>query len=92
MVLDFQRGAVTGGSKAEVDGKLTAHGVTRAVHLALEVSHDAPPGMLRVRGQVPLRLSDYGITVKSAGVLFVTISVRDDITVHLDALLEPLHQ
>jgi hypothetical protein len=39
---------------------------------------------------VPLRLSDYGVQVKSAGVLFVSISVKDEVTVVIDALVEPL--
>ncbi len=91
VVIDLQEGAAANG-KAEVDGKLTVHGVTRPIHLALEVSRDAPQGMLRVHGRIPLRLSDFGVKVKSAGVLFVTISVRDDITIHLDTLLEPLRR
>ncbi len=92
VLIDLQEGAADANGKTEVQGKLTVHGVTRPIHLALEVSRDAPQGMLRVRGRIPLRLSEFGVTVKSAGVLFVTISVRDDITVHLDTLLEPLRR
>lgn len=81
-----------GARTVEVEGTLTAHGVSRPVRLDLTVSRDAPPDMLRVRGRLPLRLTDFGITVKAAKVVLVTISVRDEITVEIDALLEPLRR
>ena len=46
--------------------------------------------MLRVRGRVPIRLSDFGIRVKPAHVLFVTIAVEDEVSIDVNALLEPL--
>jgi polyisoprenoid-binding protein YceI len=85
------RAAPGAAGEVEVEGTLTIHGVSRPVKLHLTVSRAASdPGLLRVRGRVPLRLSDYGVQVKSAGVLFVSISVKDEVTVVIDALVEPL--
>ena len=76
--------------EVDVEGTLTVHGVSRPVKLHLTVSRQASePGMLRVRGRVPLRLPDFGVKVRSAGALFVSITVKDDVTVVVDALLEP---
>jgi hypothetical protein len=67
------------------------HGISRPVKFRLAVSRPGTePGLLRVRGRVPLRLADYGVQVKPAGVLFVSISVKDEVTVVIDALVEPL--
>jgi polyisoprenoid-binding protein YceI len=80
-------------SEVEVAGTLTVHGVSRPVKLHLAAARPASdPGMLRVRGRVPLRLADFGVKVKSAGVLFVSIAVKDEVTVVVDALLEPLRR
>jgi polyisoprenoid-binding protein YceI len=80
-------------SKVDVAGTLTMHGISRAVKLHLAVSRPASdPGMLRVRGRVPLRLADFGVKVKSAGALFVSISVKDEVTAVVDALLEPVRR
>ena len=80
-----------GSSEVEVDGTLTVHGETRPERFRLAVSPDpSAPGVLRVRGRVPLRLADFGIVVKSAQVLFVSIAVKEEVTVALDALLEPV--
>ncbi len=74
----------------EVEGMLTVHGSSRPVRLRLAVARDASvPGTLRLRGRVPLHLSDFGVKVKPANVLFVSITVRDEVTVAVDALLEP---
>jgi hypothetical protein len=45
-----------------------------------------------VRGRVPLHLSDFGVQVKPAKVLFVSITVGDQVTVAVDTLLEPTQQ
>lgn len=74
----------------DVEAKLTVHGVSRPIRLGLTVSRDAPEGMIRVRGRVPVRLSDFGIRVKPAHVLFVTIAVEDTVSIEVNALLEPL--
>jgi polyisoprenoid-binding protein YceI len=93
IVLELTHGAPAAGAGGEVEvaGTLTAHGVSRPVKLRLTVSRQASdPGLLRVRGRLPLRLADYKVQVKSAGVLFVSISVKDEVTVVIDALVEPL--
>jgi polyisoprenoid-binding protein YceI len=99
IVLELAQGgpaaAAAPGAVGEVDvgGTLTVHGVSRPVKLHLAVSRPASaPGMLRVRGRVPLRLPDFGVKVKSAGALFISISVKDDVTVVVDALLEPVRR
>ena len=77
----------------EAEGTLTVHGSSWPVRLHLTVSRDASvPGSLRVRGRVPLHLSDFGIQVKAAKVLFVSITVGDQVTVAVDTLLEPTRQ
>ena len=77
----------------DVEGTLTVHGVSRPLRFRVAVSRDASgAGLLRVRGRVPVRLADFGIQVKPANVLFVSITVRDTVTVVIDALLEPLRR
>jgi len=79
------------GGEVEAEGTLTAHGVSRPIRLRLALSRASPGSdALRVRARVPLRLSEFGVTVKSANVLFVSISVSDEIVVVVDALIEPL--
>jgi polyisoprenoid-binding protein YceI len=86
-----ERAAAGAAGEVEVSGTLTVHGISRPVKFRLAVSRPGTePGLLRVRGRVPLRLADYGVQVKSAGVLFVSISVKDEVTVVIDALVEPL--
>lgn len=80
-----------GAGEVEVEGDLTVHGVTRPIRFRLSVSPEpSGAGSLRVRGRVPLRLSEFAIQVKPAHVLFVSISVRDEVTVVVDALVEPV--
>ena len=93
IVLELSKGGPVAGStrEVEVEGVLTVHGSSRPVRLELGVSRDASsPGSMRVRGRLPLHLADFGVQVKPAKVLFVSITVRDEITVVVDALLEPL--
>jgi polyisoprenoid-binding protein YceI len=80
-----------GGAEVEVTGTLTLHGRARPERFRLVVTPDpSAPGMLRVRGHIPVRLADFGIEVKPAKILFVSITVHDEVTVNLDALLEPV--
>jgi polyisoprenoid-binding protein YceI len=75
----------------DVEGTLALHGISRPVRFRVTVSRDeAAPGLLRVRGRVPVRLADFGVQVKSANVLFVSITVHDTVTVVLDTRLEPV--
>jgi polyisoprenoid-binding protein YceI len=99
IVLELTQGApVAGGGAAgagevEVAGTLTVHGRSRPERLQLTVAPDpSEPGALRVRGRVPLRLADFGVVVKPAKVLFVSIAVRDEVSVVVDALLEPIRR
>jgi polyisoprenoid-binding protein YceI len=92
IVLELSKGEPAA-SGVDVEGVLTVHGKSRPVRLHLAVSRDASsPGTLRVRGRVPLHLADFGVQVKPAKVLFVSITVADEITVAVDALLEPVGQ
>ena len=91
VVLELSQGGPAGGAagRVEVEGTLTVHGVSRPVRFQLAVSRDAAaPGTLRVRGRVPLRLADFGVEVKPAKVLFVSISVGEQVTVAVDLVLE----
>jgi polyisoprenoid-binding protein YceI len=95
IVLELRQGGPAAAGHAagevEVEGTLTVHGVSRPVKLHLAATRaESAPGLLRVRGRVPLRLADFGVAVKPAKVLFVSIGVRDEVTVVVDALLEPV--
>jgi polyisoprenoid-binding protein YceI len=100
VVLELRKGEpVSGGAasgagadvQVDAEGVLTVRGTSRPVKLKLAVSRSpSDPDMLRVRGRVPLRLADFGVQVKPARVLFVSIAVGDEVTVDLDVLLEPL--
>ena len=75
----------------EADGTFAIHGVTRPVRLRLTASRDpSSPGALRLRGRHLFRLADFGVVVKPAKVLFVKISVGDEVTAVVDARLVPL--
>jgi polyisoprenoid-binding protein YceI len=76
--------------RATVAGSWTIHGIRRPARLELTLSKD--PGMaegIRVRGRQHLSLRDHGVVVKSAKVLFATISVKDEVTVLLDVVVVP---
>jgi polyisoprenoid-binding protein YceI len=72
-----------------VEGSWNVHGVTRPARLELTVSADPAPGSLRVRGRQAFAPRDYGVVVKSAHLLFVAISVADEVTALLDVRLAP---
>ena len=95
IVLEVSKGGPVASATGEIEaeGLLTVHGASRPVRLHLAVSRDASlPGTLRVRGRIPLHLADFGVQVKPAKVLFVSITVHDEIAVAVDALLEPARQ
>jgi polyisoprenoid-binding protein YceI len=77
-------------SPVAVQALWTIHGVTRPARLELTASRDAKtPGALRIRGKSEVRLSDFGVVVKSAQVLFVTSSVGEVATVQFELVLVP---
>jgi polyisoprenoid-binding protein YceI len=77
-------------SPVSVQALWTIHGVTRPAQLQLAVSRDAKtPGALRIRGKSEVRLSDFGVVVKSAQVLFVSSSVGEVAAVQFDLTLVP---
>jgi len=99
IVLDLSGGGPLGDSAAldhggevpvEAEGTFAIHGVTRPVRLRLTASREpSSPGALRVRGRHVFRLADFGVVVKPAKVLFVKISVGDEVTAVVDARLVP---
>jgi len=100
IVLDLSRGGPLGDPAAldrggevpvEAEGTFALHGVTRPVRLQLTASLDPSwPGALRVRGRHAFRLADFGVVVKPVKILFVKISVGDEVTAVVDARLVPL--
>ncbi|MGE5049349.1 MAG: YceI family protein [Deltaproteobacteria bacterium] len=77
-------------SPVSVQALWTIHGVTRPARLQLKAARDAKtPGAVRLRGTSEVRLSDFGVVVKSAQVLFVSSSVGEVATVHFDLELAP---
>jgi len=74
----------------EVEASWTIHGVTKAAKLHLTASPDAAtPGAVRIRGLSLVALKDFGVVVKSAKVLFATISVGPVVNVRFDLRLAP---
>lgn len=71
----------------EVEGEWTIHGVTHADQIKMKM---IPEGKnIRLKGETKFSLKNYGIVVKSAKVLFVTISVKDELRLVLNLLLIP---
>jgi polyisoprenoid-binding protein YceI len=76
--------------RAAVEGRWSIHGVSRPARLELALSKAADaPGAIRARGRHQLSLRDHGVIVKSAKILFATISVRDEVTILLDVVVVP---
>ena len=67
-----------------VNGVWTMHGVSHPAQIEMKLRHQGD--QLRLQGEIHISLKDYGIEVKSARVLFVTISVHDQATVKLDLI------
>jgi len=65
-------------------GKLTVHGVTREVALSLQGRRDG--GTIQVAGQLPVRMTDYGIQPPQFGPV---VSIHDDVTVEFRLIFEP---
>jgi polyisoprenoid-binding protein YceI len=72
-------------SQVEIDGKWTIHGVTREARLPMTLTPDGSG--FRLSGKAPLSLKSFGVEVKSAHILVVTISVDDEVTVLFDLRL-----
>jgi polyisoprenoid-binding protein YceI len=71
----------------EVNGEWTIHGTTRPARVPMHVE---PEGNgFRLTGKHAFSLKAYGVEVKSAHVLFVTISVDDAATAFFDVRLGP---
>ena len=75
------------GGQLEATGSWTIHGVTLPASIPLKLVFDG--AKLRVQGKISFSLKAYGIEVKSAHVLFATISVEDQAQVDLNLLMEP---
>jgi len=65
-------------------GKLTVHGVTRGVALTLQGRRSG--GTIQVAGQLPVRMTDYGIQPPQFGPV---VSIQDDATVEFQLVFEP---
>jgi len=65
-------------------GKLTVHGVTRDVALKLQGRRSG--GTIQVAGQLPVRMTDYGIQPPQFGPV---VSIQDDATVEFQLVFEP---
>jgi hypothetical protein len=72
----------------EVSGTWSMHGMQRPARVALTATPENG-GKFRLRGTTKISLKDHGIQVKSAKILFVTISVDNEATVAIDLWLEP---
>ncbi|MFB6345877.1 MAG: YceI family protein [bacterium] len=71
--------------KADLVGTLTIKKTTRKVRIPVKV-HITPDGVIQVSGQIQLDMTNY--KVKPPTVMW-TITVYDDITVHVDSVLRP---
>lgn len=81
-------GARVVGELTEVTGEWTMHGVTQPTTLRLRLTREG--AKFRVRGTARLSLKDFGVIVKSAKILFVTISVEDQVELEFDFALNPV--
>ncbi len=71
----------------EINGTWTIHGNSRAVKLPVKM---LPHGKeFQIQGEAELSLKDYGVEVKSVHLLFVSISVHDQVRVLFNLLLSP---
>lgn len=71
----------------EVEGQWTIHGVSQKEKLQLKVIPE--DGKFRIQGDTQFSIKAYNIVVKSAKVLFATISVKDQAKVNFNLLFEP---
>ncbi len=70
----------------EVEGKWVIHGVSQPAKIPMRVVPEN--GRLRLSGETALSLKSFGVEVKSARLLFVTISVSDQVKLTLDLYME----
>ena len=70
----------------EATGSWTIHGVTVPTRLSVKLTFEG--SKLRIQGSQPFSLKAFGIQVKSAHVLFATISVEDQAKLDFNILLE----
>jgi polyisoprenoid-binding protein YceI len=73
-------------SPTVAEGFWEMHGVRKPIEVQVQATIDKES--VRVKGKHEFRLSDFGIQVKPAKIVFVTISVRDPATVEFDLLFE----
>jgi polyisoprenoid-binding protein YceI len=73
-------------SSAMAMGNWEIHGVKRAAEVPLEITKDGD--MVRVWGKYDFHLADFGVEVKPAKIVFVTISVHDPATAQFDLLFQ----
>ena len=72
------------GTTVKAEGVMTIAGASKAVELTGVVTPTASG--LRVQGEVPIRMTEYG--VKPPSLMLGTLKVADAITVHYDVVLE----
>ncbi len=72
------------GTEVKAEGVMTIAGTSKTVELTGEVTPTATG--LRVQGETPLRMTEYG--VKPPSLMLGTLKVADAITVHYDVVLE----
>jgi polyisoprenoid-binding protein YceI len=63
-----------GGRDVTIRGALTLHGVTRELAVPVRVREDG--ALVRLEGERPLRMSDYGIPIPT----FLFLAVEDQVT------------
>jgi polyisoprenoid-binding protein YceI len=70
----------------ETSGKLTLAGVTKSVAFTVQ-GQRLDGGKIRLKGTMPLKMSDYGITPPNA--MFGALRTADDVTVHFEVVVAP---
>lgn len=73
-----------GFDKKDARVRFTIHGVAKDMTVPVELTFDK--GLLHVKGEAKLKMSDYGVKVKSAA--FGMVSVEDDVTIWWDLYAE----
>jgi polyisoprenoid-binding protein YceI len=71
----------------QFDGQFTLRGTAKALRFEAKAERGKPDGVLHVRGQFPLKQTDYQIKPYSA--LFGTVKVKDELRIFGDLLLVP---
>ena len=70
----------------KTSGKLTLAGVTKAVEFTVQ-GQRLDGGKIRLKGTMPLKMSEYGITPPTA--MFGALRTGDDVTVHFEVVVAP---